>query len=60
MFPRGILVGKIEKYVSIPGSNNYDITVKLFNDLTNIKYAYVIQNRLDTEQAKLEKEVVDE
>lgn len=60
MFPRGILVGKIEKYASIPGSNNYDITVKLFNDLTNIRYAYVIQNRFGDEQARLEKEVADE
>ncbi len=60
MFPRGILVGKIEKFVVKPGSNSYDITVKLFNDLTNIRYAYVIQNRFGEEQAKLEKEVADE
>jgi len=60
MFPRGILVGKIEKISTIPGSNNYDITVKLFNDLTNVRYAYVIQNRFGEEQDKLEKEVADE
>ncbi|MBK9733774.1 MAG: rod shape-determining protein MreC [Saprospiraceae bacterium] len=56
MFPRGILVGRIEKLKTIPGSNNYDITIRLFNDLTNVKYAYVIQNRFGEEQLKLERE----
>ncbi|MFZ1751470.1 MAG: rod shape-determining protein MreC [Saprospiraceae bacterium] len=60
MFPRGILVGKVEKFTVPPGSNSYDITVKLFNDLSNTKYAYVIQNRFADEQTKLEKEVNDE
>lgn len=57
MFPKGILVGKIENYNVPPGSNNYEITVKLFNDLTKIQYAYVIQNRFASEQNKLESEV---
>jgi rod shape-determining protein MreC len=57
MFPRGILVGTIESYEIASGSNNYAIIVKLFNDLTNIKYAYVIQNRYAAEQSKLEAEV---
>ena len=60
MFPKGILVGKIEMYNVIPGSNSYDITVKLFNDLTNIQYCYVIQNRFAESQNQLEKEVEDE
>jgi rod shape-determining protein MreC len=60
MFPRGILVGKIEKFKVNPGSNSYEITVLLFNDLTNIKYAYVVQNRFGAEQLKLENEVDDE
>nr|HMU02535.1 rod shape-determining protein MreC [Saprospiraceae bacterium] len=57
MFPRGILVGKIEKFQMVPGNNNYNITVKLFNDLTSVKYAYVVQNRYGSEQLGLEKEV---
>ena len=60
MFPRGIFVGKIEKYEVMPGSNSYNITVKLFNDLSNVRYAYVIKNRFGEEQSKLEKEVTDE
>ncbi len=59
MFPRGILVGRIEKYSIVSGSNNYYITVKLFNDLTNVKYAYVIKNRYGGEQKSLEKEVIE-
>jgi len=60
MFPKGILVGKVESYTIKPGSNSYDIIVKLFNDPINVKYAYVIQNRYGDQQNKLEKEVVDE
>jgi len=57
MFPRGILVGKIENFKIMSGSNNYNITIKLFNDLTNVKYAYVVQNRYGSEQLNLEKEI---
>lgn len=60
MFPKGILVGKIEMYSVIPGSNSYNITVRLFNDLTNIQYCYVVQNRFAESQSQLEKEVSDE
>jgi len=57
MFPKGILVGKVEDFSVIPGKNSFDITVKLFNDLTKINYAYIIQNRFSDEQINLEKEV---
>jgi rod shape-determining protein MreC len=61
MFPKGILVGKIENYTIPPGSNNYEVTVKLFNNLTNLQYAYVVKNRFAAEQNKLESEVsIDE
>ena len=60
MFPKGILVGKIEAFKPIPGGNSFDITVRLFNDLTDIRYAYVVQNRFGDEQKNLEKEVKDE
>ncbi len=56
MFPRGILVGKVESFSVKPGRNSYDIVVKLFNNPLNVRYAYVIQNRYADEQAKLEKE----
>jgi rod shape-determining protein MreC len=58
MFPRGILVGKIENFSIPPGSNNFEITVKLFNDISNVKYGYVIHNRFASEQNSLESEVL--
>lgn len=60
IFPRGLLIGVIEDFTVPSGSNNYNITVKLFNDLTSTKYAYVIQNRFAAEQIKLEKELMNE
>jgi len=60
MFPRGILVGKVESFDIKPGSNSYDIVVKLFNDPINVRYAYVIQNRYGAEQAALESKMANE
>ena len=37
IFPRGILVGKVETFSVKPGSNSYDIIVKLFNNPMNPK-----------------------
>jgi rod shape-determining protein MreC len=60
IFPRGILVGKIESFTVPPGSNNYEAIIKLFNDLTNVKYAYVVKNRFGAEQLELENQVDSE
>ena len=57
IFPKGILVGKIESFTIVPGSNSYEITVKLFSDISRLKYAYVIKNSLAAEQLSLESEV---
>lgn len=60
IFPKGILVGVIEKFEVISGENSFDITVRLFNNLRHLDYAYIIQNRFAEEQTTLEKEVEDE
>ncbi|MBK7634019.1 MAG: rod shape-determining protein MreC [Saprospiraceae bacterium] len=60
IFPRGILVGKVETFSVKPGSNSYDIIVKLFNNPMNPKYGYVIQNKYAEEQSELENEVENE
>lgn len=57
IFPKGILVGIVEEFAVIPGENSFDITVRLFNNLRHVDYAYIIQNRFADEQTKLEKEV---
>ncbi len=60
MFPKGILVGIVEDYTVSPGSNNFEITVYLFNNLSKLNYAYIVQNRFSDEQKKLESEVENE
>jgi len=60
VFPKGLLVGRVVNTKPKPGSNNYDIRVKLSSTLGSIKYAYVIHNFLADEQNKLEKEVNNE
>ncbi|WP_435137091.1 rod shape-determining protein MreC [Formosa sp. A9] len=44
IFPKGILIGTIEDYKLDAAENNYEISVKLFNDMTNIEHAYIIEH----------------
>lgn len=60
IFPSGIMVGKIEKFNLVGGSNSYNIQVSLSNNLSNQRYVYVIKNILKVEQNQLEKEAIDE
>ncbi len=59
-FPSGVMIGTIDTFWLQPGSNYYDIEVKLSNDLNTARYVYVIENSLIEEQEELEKEVADE
>lgn len=56
IFPPGVAVGKISKFEVKRGSNNYNISVDLFNNLANLEYVYVIKNNFRTEQLSLENE----
>ena len=60
IFPKGILVGTIEKIENQAGSNSHYITVKLFNDMAGTNYAYVVSNRFAGERLQLENEVANE
>ncbi|MHA7941977.1 rod shape-determining protein MreC [Formosa sp. 3Alg 14/1] len=44
IFPKGIQVGTIESYNLDAAENNYEINVTLFNDMTNIEHAYIIEH----------------
>lgn len=44
IFPKGIPVGTIHDFKLDAAENYYEINVKLFNDMTNIEYVYVIEN----------------
>lgn len=55
IFPANIVVGTIASFKVEKGSSNYNIKVKLTNNIPNTKVAYVIQNRFAEEQKELEK-----
>ncbi|EGV43519.1 rod shape-determining protein MreC [Bizionia argentinensis JUB59] len=44
IFPKGIPIGVIKDYRLDSAENFYTIDVKLFNDMTNIEYVYIIEN----------------
>lgn len=44
LFPGGILLGKIINKRIPPGSSTYELKVKLYQDMTKIKFAYVVIN----------------
>lgn len=58
IFPKGILIGTIEDY-TLGSDDSYIINVRLFNDMTNLKHVYVIENTHTEEIQLLEKETND-
>ncbi|MBL1280870.1 MAG: rod shape-determining protein MreC [Fluviicola sp.] len=57
IFPRGIPVGKLEKYEVIEGESLWDITFLFSEDFRSLQNVYVIKNLLLEEQKELETEV---
>lgn len=51
IFPKGILIGAIKEIILDAGGDTYSIDIELFNDMTNIGYVYVIENK-DSEEIK--------
>jgi rod shape-determining protein MreC len=60
MFPEGILVGIVDTFYLEPGSNFYHIRVNLSSDLSNVEYAYVVDNLMSTELDSLMQSVENE
>ncbi len=55
IFPKGIEIGTIDKFwVDKSAGDNYIILVKLFINMNNISYCYVIDNKLLIEQKSVE------
>jgi len=55
IFPENIPIGVIQKYDLNKAQSFFNIDVKLFNDMTNISYAYIIENVDRNEILELEK-----
>jgi len=56
IFPENIPIGRIEKVYLDTDTNNFTISVRLFNDMTNLGNVYVIDNLNKAEIKALEKE----
>lgn len=58
IFPENIGIGTIEKIYTDNVTNYYTLDIKLFNDMTNLGYVYVIKTKDRDEVIKLEKETI--
>lgn len=54
IFPENIPIGKIDKIFIDRNTNKFVINVRLFNDMTNLGYVYVVENK-----KRREKEIVE-
>ena len=60
IFPEGIGIGVVDTFKLDPSENFYTIKIRLFNDMTNIGYVYVIENIDGNEIQTLEQQTIDE
>ena len=60
IFPSGQLIGFVNSFEPIPGSNFYNIKVKLANSFQSLSYCYIVRNLLKDEQLELEKLSADD
>ena len=58
IFPENIGIGTIEKVYTDNITNYYTLDIKLFNDMTNLGYVYVIKTKDRKEVIKLESETI--
>ena len=54
IFPENTMIGVVEDVVSIKGKAYYDINLVLSNDIQQIHYVYLIENKFKKEQKLLE------
>ena len=43
IFPRGILIGSVASFKSDKNKDSYDIEIKLFNDMSNLNHAFIVE-----------------
>ena len=59
-FPPGILVGRVRTVGIQPNQTFHDITLDLATNFSHLSFVYIVENRLQTEQDQLEKQVENE
>ncbi len=60
IFPKGVLIGSIENFELDSSKNFYTLSIRLFNDMTNLGHTYVIENRDKNEIQELENATINE
>jgi rod shape-determining protein MreC len=60
IFPEGVPIGTVENFRVEPGRNNYSADVRLFEDISKLRYVYIVNHLFRTEQENLEKEAKSE
>ena len=60
IFPENIPIGIIKRFELDPSNSFYQVYVDLFNDMTNIKNVYIINNLKRKEQLELQETTIDE
>jgi rod shape-determining protein MreC len=60
IFPRGILVGRVEKKGYIEGKPLWDITVRFSEDFRSIQHVYVVKNLMQEEFDTLQKQIPED
>lgn len=58
IFPENIGIGTIDKIYIDPETNYYTLSIRLFNDMTNLGYVYIIKSKDREEILKLEAETM--
>jgi len=59
IFPKGILIGAIKNFTLEEDENYFQVDVQLFNDMTDLKNVYIIENNDADEIKILEKQMKD-
>ena len=57
IFPSGILVGRVARVAEMPDQTFHDVTLNIATDFSNLSFVYVVENKLQAEQEKLEKSI---
>ncbi len=60
IFPENIPIGTIEEFSLSESQSFYNIDVRLFNDMTNLKQVYLVRNRNREEILQLESDVAND
>lgn len=60
LFPPGVMIGTVDTFWKPPGSNFYEISVRLSMDMNRVKYVYVVENLHEKDMQEFQKEDSDE